>query len=340
MERKSKAVNSKNKGGKMNVLITGAAGFIGSHLGEALLEKGYKVTGIDDLSTGRKENISGMDSQPNFSFVEGTILDEKLMQKLIGDSSIIFHLAAAVGVKLIIEEQIKSIETNVNGTEMVLKIAALNMKKVFMSSSSEIYGKTENGLFREDSDRSLGPTTIGRWSYSCSKALDEFLCLAYYREKKLPVIIGRFFNICGPRQTGKYGMVIPRFVEQALSGKSLTVYGDGKQTRSFCHAADAVKAIIALSEKPEAVGQIFNIGSPSAITIEDLAKKIIRLTGSKSEIIYVPYEKAYEKGFEDMYHRIPDISKIRRVAGYKTQYNLDMILREVIQYFKNSILKQ
>jgi UDP-glucose 4-epimerase len=318
----------------MNALITGGAGFIGSHLAEALLKKGNRVTVVDDLSTGQKENIRHIRSNSSFSFVEGTVLDENLMEKLIENCDVIYHLAAAVGVKFVIDNPIRSIETNVNGTDIVVRAASKKKKRVFLASTSEVYGKTENGLFEENSDRIVGATTIGRWSYACSKALDEFLCLAYHRERELPVIIGRLFNTCGPRQTGKYGMVIPRFVKQALTNQPVTVYDDGKQTRSFCYVGDSVRAIISLVEEPNASGKIFNIGSEEATTIENLAEKVVKLTGSKSEIVYVPYEKAYERGFEDMRHRVPDISKIRNLIGYKPRCNLDMILKEVIKHFK------
>ena len=269
----------------MNALITGGAGFIGSYLAEALIKRGDRVTVIDDLSTGNVENISGILGDKNFVFKKGSILNEKLMGELIVEFEVVYHLAAAVGVKLVIDNPMKSIEINVKGTEIVLKVANTFTTKVFLSSTSEVYGKTENGLFKEDSDRVVGATTIRRWSYSCSKALDEFLCLAYYREKELPVVIGRLFNTCGPRQTGKYGMVIPRFVKQALSEEPLTVYGDGKQTRSFCYVEDTVRAIIDLAEEPKAVGEVFNIGSEEATIIEDLARKVIELTGSNSGIV-------------------------------------------------------
>ena len=318
----------------MNFLVTGGAGFIGSHLAEAFLKKGANVTVIDDLSTGSMENISCIGGNANFSFVKGTILDEKLMKQLVAKCDVIYHLAAAVGVKYVIDNPIKSIEINVKGTELVLRCAAGDRKKVFLSSTSEIYGKTENGLFNEESDRIVGATTIGRWSYSCSKALDEFLCLAYYRETGLPIVIGRLFNTCGPRQTGKYGMVIPRFIKQALSDQPVTVYGDGLQTRSFCYVGDAVRSIIQLVEEPKATGEVFNIGSEESITIENLAKKVIKKTGSNSKIVYIPYEEAYDTGFEDMRHRVPDISKIRDLIGYKPDYNLDAILEKVIEYFK------
>ncbi len=320
----------------MNALITGGAGFIGSYLAEALIKRGDRVTVIDDLSTGNRENISDISGDEKFLFVEGTILDEKLMGDLVEECEVVYHLAAAVGVKFIIDNPVKSIEINVKGTEIVLKVANTFTTKVFLSSTSEVYGKTENGLFKEDSDRVVGATTIRRWSYSCSKALDEFLCLAYYREKELPVVIGRLFNTCGPRQTGKYGMVIPRFVKQALSEEPLTVYGDGKQTRSFCYVEDTVRAIIDLAEEPKAVGEVFNIGSEEATIIEDLARKVIELTGSNSDIVYVPYEEAYEEGFEDMRHRVPDISRIRNLIGYSPQYKLDEIIVKVIEYFRTN----
>jgi len=299
-----------------------------------LLERGSEVTFIDDLSTGSKDNIRHLEGNKKVTFVEGTILDADLMKTLVQRCEVVYHLAAAVGVKFVIDNPVKSIETNVDGTEIVLKTASRFNRKVFLSSTSEAYGKTEDGAFTEDSDRVVGSTSIRRWSYSCSKALDEFLCLAYHIEKKLDVVIGRLFNTCGPRQTGKYGMVIPRFVRQALSGEPITVYGDGKQTRSFCHVRDSVRAIIGLQESTAAVGEVFNIGSESPITIESLARKVIDLTGSSSEIVYVPYEKAYEKGFEDMRHRVPDISKIRKFIGYEPQYDLDMILMDIIQYFR------
>jgi UDP-glucose 4-epimerase len=318
----------------VKALVTGGAGFIGSHLAEALIKQGDEVVVIDDFSTGSRQNLSKVSEDKKFSFVEGTILDEKLMNELIKKCEVVYHLAAAVGVKFVIDNPVRSIEINVKGTEIVLELASKFKKKVFLSSTSEVYGKTEDGLFKEDSDRVVGATTIGRWSYSCSKALDEFLCLAYYREKGLQVVIGRLFNTCGPRQTGKYGMVIPRFVKQALSNEPVTIYGDGKQTRSFCYVEDAVRAIVSLVEEPKAIGEIFNIGSEEAATIEELARKVVRLTGSNSDIIYIPYEEAYESGFEDMRHRVPDTGKIRNLIGYKPHYTLDMILEKVIEYFK------
>lgn len=315
----------------MRALITGGAGFIGSHLTEELLERGDEVTVIDDLSTGRKENIAHLEGRPDFYFVQDTIMNEGRMRKLIDDCEMVYHLAAAVGVKFVIDHPLKSMEINVRGTEIVLELAGKDKKKVLLTSTSEIYGKKEDGLFKEDDDRVLGTTTISRWSYSCAKALDEFLALAYYRERGLPVVIVRLFNTCGPRQAGRYGMVIPRFVEQALSGKSITVYGDGKQTRSFTYVADVVKAIIALTNHPQAIGDIFNIGSEEGISIADLAKKIKELTNSQSEIVFVPYEEAYEKGFEDMRYRVPNISKIRRLIGYSPRVKLDEMLKKIIE---------
>ncbi|MCK4325738.1 GDP-mannose 4,6-dehydratase [bacterium] len=318
----------------MKVLITGGAGFIGSHLCEELLRRGDEVTVIDDLSTGRRENIEHLESNKNFKFVEGTILNYEPMKGLVDECDIVYHLAAAVGVKFIINHPLKSMQINVRGTENVLELASKDKKKVLLTSSSEIYGKKENGIFKEEDDRVLGTTTISRWSYSCTKALDEFLALAYYREKGLPVVIVRLFNTCGPRQTGRHGMVIPRFIRQALSGEPITVYGDGKQTRSFTCVTDVVKAMAELADRPKAVGQIFNLGSEEGITISGLAEKIKELTNSRSEIVYIPYEEAYQEGFEDMRHRVPDISKVRNLIGYWPQMKLEDMLREIIKSVK------
>lgn len=321
----------------MKALITGGAGFIGSHLAEELLRRNNRVIIIDNLSTGRMENIEHLKANPRFSFYIDTIMNESLMKRLIRKSNIIYHLAAAVGVKYIIDNPLESIEINVKGTEIVLKLAnVLGKKKVVIASTSEIYGKNIDGQrkFKEDDDRILGTTSITRWSYSCTKALDEFLALAYFREKKLPVIIARFFNTCGPRQTGRYGMVIPRFVKQALLNQPITVYGDGKQTRSFAYVSDAVEAVIALSEHPKAVGRIFNIGNHKPISILELAGKVKSMAKSSSKIVHIPYEKAYEKGFEDMRHRQPDISRIRKLIGFKPRVNIDEILKNVIKDFE------
>ena len=321
----------------MRNLITGGAGFIGSHLAEELLCRGEVVTVIDNLSTGRMDNIAHLKKNPNFSCHIDTIMNGKLMKRLISECDIVYHMAAAVGVKYIIDNPLESIHTNVKGTEIVLELAnAAGKKKVILASTSEIYGKDRPGKrsFSEDDDRLLGSTTISRWSYSCAKAMDEFLALAYWREKKLPVVIVRFFNTCGPRQTGRYGMVVPRFVKQALMNKPITIYGDGKQTRSFTYVSDAVRAIIGLAKKPEAVGEVFNIGNHRSVTIEELARKVKRLTGSKSNIAHVPYEKAYEKGFEDMRHRHPDITKIRKMIGFKPEVDLDEMLKHIIRYFQ------
>jgi len=319
------------------VLITGGAGFIGSHLARELLKRGNKVTVIDNLSTGSLDNIKDLKKSKDFVFRMDNILNEQLMEEMIRDNDIVYHLAAAVGVKYIIDNPLLSIKTNIQGTEIVLEKANIcGKKKVILASTSEIYGKNvdHKTSFRETDDRVMGPTTITRWSYACAKALDEFLALAYYREKKLPVVIVRFFNICGPRQTGRYGMVIPRLVKQALMNQDMTVFGDGTQTRSFTHVNDAVAAIMKLGESNKAVGEIFNLGNPHSISIKTLAEKIKKLTKSTSSIVYIPYEKAYDKGFEDMKHRRPNIDKITGTINFKPTYNVDDILQDVVEYFK------
>ena len=321
----------------MKVLITGGAGFIGSHLARELVRKHNEVHVIDNLSTGSIGNIEDLMANKCLHFHMDTILNKKLMRTLIKKVDCIYHLAAAVGVKYIIDNPLESIKINVTGTEIVLGLAnELGKKKVILASTSEVYGKnmSRKTSFKETDDRLMGPTTISRWSYACTKALDEFLALAYYREKKLPVVIIRFFNICGPVQTGRYGMVIPRFVKNALSDRPITVYGDGNQTRSFTHVKDAISAILRLANDKKCVGDIFNLGNPHAISINTLAQKIKKMTGSRSVITHISYEKAYEKGFEDMRHRRPDISKLRKAIDFRPAYSIDDILRDVIDYFR------
>jgi UDP-glucose 4-epimerase len=318
----------------MNFLITGGAGFIGSHLAEKLLEEGHQVYIIDDLSTGSIENIEHLKQCKNFHYVIDTIMNSPVLAELIDKSDIVFHLAAAVGVMLIVESPVHTIETNIKGTEEVLKNANKKKKKVIIASTSEVYGKSAVSLFKEDGDLVLGPTTKSRWSYACSKAVDEFLAFAYWKEKGLPIVIIRFFNIVGPRQTGRYGMVIPRFIKQALSNKPITVFGNGRQSRCFAHVKDAVDAIIKLSQIEEAVGEVINLGSDEEVTIEALAKKIKELTKSKSDIQYVPYNEAYEEGFEDMMRRVPNLTKIKKLIGYSPKYSLEDIIKDVIGYYK------
>jgi len=315
-------------------LITGGAGFIGSHLSDALLAAGHDVLVLDNLSTGSIDNIAHLKGRRGFEYFIETVDNEPLLAELIDRSDVVFHLAAAVGVKLIVEEPVRTIETNVHGTEVVLKHANKKKKLVVIASTSEVYGKSDDVPFREDSDLVLGPTPKHRWAYACSKAIDEFLALAYWKERKLPVIIVRFFNTVGPRQTGTYGMVIPNFVRQALAGEPLTVFGDGKQTRSFSHVADVVGALLKLVEEPRAIGQVINIGNTQEVSIQTLAERVRDLTGSKSAIKLVPYDEAYESGFEDMPRRVPDLTKVHGLIGYRPQYSLDDILTQVIEYFR------
>lgn len=318
----------------MNILITGGAGFIGSHLSEALLAEGHKVTIIDNLSTGRFSNISHLQNNKNFQYVIGTILDRCLMENLVADADEIYHLAAAVGVKYIIDNPLLSLQTNILGTENVLEFANKYKKKVLVASTSEIYGKSDKIPFREDDDRVLGSTSISRWGYSCSKAIDEFMALAYYREKKLPVVIVRLFNTVGPRQSGQYGMVIPKFVKAALLNHPILIFGSGKQSRCFADVADVVWGLKSLMKEPKAIGQVFNIGNTEEISIEELARKVKALIKSDSKIEYIPYEDAYEEGFEDMLRRMPDLSKINECTGYTPKYSLDMILERVVSYYE------
>ncbi len=321
----------------MRALVTGGAGFIGSHLADALLARGDEVRVLDDLSTGSRRNIAGAMKSGRFEFFEGSVLDRALVKDLVGWSETVYHLAAAVGVKYIIDHPLDSIRVNVGGTELVFEMAQRGGQKVVLASTSEIYGKAEAGQFKETDDRVLGTTTIGRWSYSCTKALDEFLALAYHREQGVPVVIVRLFNTCGPRQTGRYGMVVPRFVEQALKGEPITVYGDGMQTRSFTYVSDVVRAMLALAGTPAAVGEVFNVGGETGITIGELAELVKKLASSNSEIIRVPYEDAYETGFEDMRHRIPDVSKLKDTIGYKPEVGLEEILEKTVEDVRGRI---
>ena len=314
----------------MRVLITGGAGFVGSHLAEALLARGDDVYVLDDLSTGSIDNIAHLKSNPKFHYTIDTVTNEPLLAELVDRCDTVVHLAAAVGVKLIVESPVRTIETNVHGTEVVLKVANKKKKLVLIASTSEVYGKSAKVPFSEDDDLVLGPTSKHRWAYACSKMIDEFLALAYWKERKLPVIVVRLFNTVGPRQTGQYGMVVPNFVRQALANEPITVFGDGTQSRSFTYVGDVVRAVVALINEPRAIGQVFNIGNGHEISIRDLAQRIKQLTGSSSTIVTIPYDQAYESGFEDMPRRVPDIAKIRALIGYEPTVELDEILTRVI----------
>jgi len=315
----------------MKALLTGGAGFVGSHLAEALLERGDHVTVIDDLSTGSMDNIIHLKGQPRFEYVIDTVMNESRMAELIDRADVVLHLAAAVGVKLIVEAPVRTIETNVHGAEIVLKHASKKGKLVVIFSTSEVYGKSTDVPFREDSDLVMGPTHKHRWAYACSKAIDEFLALAYYRERKLPVIVARLFNTVGPRQTGRYGMVIPNFVRQALAGEAITVYGDGQQTRSFTDVSDVVTGLLRLVDEPKAVGQVFNIGNTEEVSILELARRVRIAAGSSSEIVFIPYDEAYEAGFEDMPRRVPCLDKIEKLVGYRPSLDLEAILARVVE---------
>jgi UDP-glucose 4-epimerase len=318
----------------MRTLITGGAGFIGSHLSEALLAAGHSVMAVDDLSTGRFENIQHLTVQSNFKYAIETITNETVMDRLVSECDLIFHLAAAVGVELIVQSPVRTIETNIMGTEMVLRTARRYGKKVLIASTSELYGKSDNTPYKEDDDSVFGPTLRSRWSYAVSKAVDEFLALAYYHEMGLPVVIVRLFNTIGPRQRGRYGMVVPRFVRQALANEPITVYDDGQQSRCFCNVLDVVRGIAGLAMEPEAEGQVFNIGSQEEITIIELARKVKAMTKSKSEILLIPYEQAHGAGFEDMRRRIPDTGKIHSLIGWRPTISLDETLEQIIAYHR------
>jgi UDP-glucose 4-epimerase len=312
----------------LHYLVTGGAGFIGSHLADALVARGDRVTAIDNLSTGLLENLDHIKDQ--IRFVHGSVLDSLLVDELVSDVDVVVHLAAAVGVELIVQRPLRSLLTNIRGSETVLEAAHRYRRKVLLASTSEIYGKNVHGPFREDDDRVLGSNKVSRWAYSTSKAVDEVLAFAYYRERNLPTVVVRLFNTVGPRQTGAYGMVMPRLVAQALAGEPLTVFGDGRQTRCFCHVSDVVNALLALLEKPAAEGDVFNVGSTEEVTILELAESIIRETASSSTIRLVPYENAYEEGFEDMRRRVPDISKIRGMVDWEPRRHLKQIIAEVV----------
>jgi UDP-glucose 4-epimerase len=318
----------------MRALITGGAGFVGSHLAELLLGQGHEVFVLDNLSTGSIDNIVHLKGHRHFHYTIDSVANEPVLAELVDRADVIFHLAAAVGVKLIVEQPVHTIETNVRGTEVVLTHANKKKKLVLVASTSEVYGKSTAVPFSEDADLVLGSTVKHRWAYACSKLIDEFLALAYWKEKKLPVIIVRLFNTVGPRQTGQYGMVIPNFVRQALAGQPITVFGDGTQSRSFTYVGDVVDALSKLVREPRAVGRVFNVGNGYEISIRDLAERVRTLAGSSSEIVTIPYDQAYETGFEDMPRRVPDTSRIRELIGYEPKVQLDEILEKVIDYFR------
>jgi len=320
----------------MKVLVTGGSGFIGSHLTEALLDQGHEVTVLDDLSTGSLQNLRNVLSHPRLRFIHGSVEDDSAVGKPCAWAEVIFHLAATVGVDLVVQHPVRTIETNVHGTENVFRYAALHDAKVILASTSEVYGRSAAQKFRETDDLLIGPPTHYRWSYAASKALDEYLALAYHKERKLRAVIARLFNTVGPRQTGRYGMVLPRFVEAALHGNPIRVFGDGEQTRCFCHVQDTVRALIALATEPAAEGGIFNVGSTNPISINELAERVRRLTGSSSPIVHVPYEEAYAPGFEDMRHRAPDIRRIQDITGWTPRKTLDEIICEVRDFLSQN----
>lgn len=314
----------------MNVFITGGCGFIGSHLAERLLARGDRVAVLDDLSTGSMENVAHLVAHPRFSYRIGSALDVPLVTELVDSADVTIHLAAAVGVKLIVERPVHTIETNVRATEVVLGAAARKKKLVMVASTSEVYGKSTSFPFREDQDLQLGPTSHSRWAYACSKALDEWLALAYLRERGVPVIVTRFFNTVGPRQTGQYGMVVPTFAAQALRDEPITVYGSGEQSRCFGHVNDAVEALLRLMSTSSAIGEVFNVGSTQEVSVRELAERVRTAAGSRSDIVLIPYSEAYAVGFEDMMRRVPDVSKLERVTGFRPNTSLEVIIRDVV----------
>ena len=321
----------------MRVLITGGAGFIGSHLSEALLSRGDEVLILDDLSTGSKQNIRHLANLPNFNYCIDTVMNKALLAELVDESDIVVHLAAAVGVRLIVESPVRTIETNIKGTELVLEAALKKKKPVFLASTSEVYGKSMRFPFREDDDLVLGATNKGRWSYAASKALDEFLALSYWKEKKLPVIIARLFNTVGPRQTGRYGMVLPNFVKSALENSAITIYGTGKQSRCFCDVRDTIEALIRLMDTERAVGEVVNVGNTEEIAIEDLALRVKERTASSSAIKYIPYDQAYEPGFEDMMRRVPCVDKLFALTGFRPPTSLNEVIDRVAEHFQQKL---
>ena len=320
----------------MRYLVTGGAGFIGSHLCELLLERGNTVHALDDLSTGSMENIRHLERHPHFGYTIESSANHSVVAALVDDADMVYHLAAAVGVSLVIESPVRTIETNLRCTEVVLEHACKQRKPVLIASTSEVYGKSEALPFREDGDLQMGATNIGRWAYACSKAIDEFLAIAYWKERSLPTVVVRLFNTVGPRQTGRYGMVVPRFVQQALAGDSLTVYGDGGQSRCFCHVADVTRALADLMLTERSYGEVYNVGSSEEITMSDLALKVIALTRSDSDISLISYDEAFEDGFEDMYRRVPDTSKVRELIGWCAERSLDEIIRDVADHHRES----
>jgi UDP-glucose 4-epimerase len=318
----------------MNVLITGGAGFIGSHLADAMLGQGHAIIVVDDLSTGSLDNIASLLDKRNFQFVRESVRNAATMTVLVDRCDVVFHLAAAVGVQLIVDEPVHTIETNIHGSEVVLNLANKFRRKIVVASTSEVYGKNTKVPFSEDDDTTLGSTRFTRWSYACSKMVDEFLALAYHEQYGLETIICRFFNTVGPRQTGQYGMVVPRFVRKALAGEPIEIYGSGQQSRCFCNVADVVDAMLKLINCPAAVGEAINVGSTESVTVEELADKVIALTGSSSEKRRLSYEEAYGRPFDDMLVRVPDLTKIRRLINYEPRFNLEQTLRQVIDYEK------
>ena len=314
-------------------LITGGAGFVGSHLAEQLLERGYEITILDDLSTGNFDNVGHLESRDDVTLLIDTVFNESLVEDLIRSHDVVFHLASAVGVKLVIEQPVKTIQTIVGGTEIVLRYCSRFRKRVLITSTSEVYGKGTSIPFREDDDVVTGATSKHRWAYACSKALDEFLALAHWRETRLPVAVVRMFNTVGPRQTGKYGMVVPRFVQAAMRNEPITIHGDGQQTRCFGHVTDVVEALVTIIETPECQGQVINVGNDQEISMTDLARRVVELTNSRSKLTYIPYDEVYGDGFEDMQRRVPCIDRLKKLTGHEMKRDLDTIVRDVQKYF-------